>query len=43
MMTESVMELRAAVRQAVSVITIALCLASALLLLVALGIFSFFK
>lgn len=40
---QQVMEGRAAVRQAVSVITFALCLASAVLLLVALGIFAFFK
>ena len=40
---QQVMEGRAAVRQAVSVITFALCLASALLLLVSLGIFTFFK
>ena len=40
---QQVMEGRATVRQAVSVITFALCLASAVLLLVALGIFTFFK
>ena len=40
---QQVMEGRAAVRQAVSVITFALCLASAVLLLVALGIFTLFK
>ena len=40
---QQVMEGRAAVRQAVSVITFALCLASAVLLLVSLGIFTFFK
>ena len=40
---QQVMDGRAAVRQAVSVITFALCLASAVLLLVALGIFTFFK
>jgi hypothetical protein len=36
-------ETRLKVRHAVSVITFALCLASAVLLLAALGVFSFFK
>lgn len=40
---EDLEEAKRKVRQAVSVITFGLCLASAILLFIALGIFSFFK